>query len=196
VHRRGRLNLATLGFGLLISLTVVSAAQAQLCFRGHPRPRCSGFAVLEFSGMARLNRKEGPSDQTPGIFSWHAGYLQSVGARSALGAALKLTADGDGHRFGPVLRYRQWLGPTWSLDVAPGILLSGEDNFTLLRFPSATADVTINWGDRVGVTLGADLLRRKSGGESWESYLGLRFGTWLAPLAMVGLGIAAGAAAN
>jgi hypothetical protein len=193
---RGHGPLKVLVLGLLISLTAATAAQAQLCFRGHPRPRCSGFAVLEFSGTARLNQKAGPGDRTDGLFVWNAGYLRSVGPRSALGAAFKLTADGDGHRFGPVLRYRQWLGPTWSLDLAPGMLLGGKDNFAILRFPSATADVTINWGDRVGVTLGADRLRQRSRGAHWESYLGLRFGTWLAPVAMVGLGIVAGATTN
>jgi hypothetical protein len=87
-----------------------------------------------------------------------------------LGAAFKLTADGDGHPYGPVLRYRQWLGPTWSLDAAPGIFLGGKDNLNRLRFPSATADVTINWGDRVGVTIGVDALRREARTTSWESY--------------------------
>jgi hypothetical protein len=189
-------NLVALSFGLLLSMPPVSSAHAQFCSRGHPRPRCSGFTVLEFSGAARLNQKAEPSDQSSGLFSWSGGYLQSVGARSALGAAFKLTADGDGHRYGPVLRYRQWLGPTWSLDIAPGIYLGGQNNFVGLRFPSATADLTINWGDRVGLTLGTDVLRREGGTQSWETYLGLRFGTWLAPLAMVGLGVLAGASSN
>ncbi len=105
-------NLLTLGFGLLLSLTVAPVDQAQICFRGHPRPRCTGFAILEFSGAARLNQKAGPSDQSEGLLSWSGGYLHGVGARAALGAAFKLSADGDGHRCGPVLRYRHWLGPT------------------------------------------------------------------------------------
>jgi hypothetical protein len=190
---RGRFNVVALGLGFLLSMLVTPVAQAQLCARGHPRPRCSGFAVLEFSGAARLNEKAGPSDQTAGVFSWSAGYLRSVGSSSALGAAFKLTADGDGHRYGPVLRYRQWLGPTWSLDAAPGVLVGGKDNFSALRFPSATADLTINWGDRVGLTVGVDALRREGRATSWETYAGLRFGTWLAPVAMLGLGVLAGA---
>jgi hypothetical protein len=186
----------TLSFGLLLSMLLTPMAQAQFCSRGHPRPRCSGFAVLEFSGAARLNEKAAPSDQTAGLVSWSAGYLHSLGPRSALGAAFKLIADGDGHRYGPVLRYRQWLGPTWSLDAAPGILLGGKENLSVLRFPSATADVTINWGDRVGFTVGVDALRRQGRATSWETYAGLRFGTWLAPVAMLGLGVVVGASSN
>ena len=137
MFRGWRFNLVALSSSLLLSMSLTSTARAQVCFRGHPRPRCSGFGVLEFTGAARLNPKATPSDQTPAFFSWSAGYLHNVGRQSALGVAFKLAADGDGHRYGPVLRYRRWLGPTWSLDLAPGVFLGGQDNFTTLRFPSA-----------------------------------------------------------
>jgi hypothetical protein len=194
---RGReLHLAILTLSVLLSTFLPSRADGQVCFRGHPQARCSGFTVLEFSGAIRLNEKAGPSDRTPGLVYWSAGYLHNVGSRSALGMAFKLMADGDGHRYGPVLRYRRWLGSTWSMDIAPGLFFGGDDNFSILRFPSPTADVAINWGDRVAFAVGVDGLRQEGRGTSWESYAGLRFGTWLAPLAMLGLGIIAGASYN
>lgn len=189
-------NLVVLSSSLLLSMVVESRVHAQTCFRGHPRPRCGGFVVLESSGAVRLNEKSGPSDNAPAFFFWSAGYLQNVSARSALGLAFKLTADSDGHRYGPVFRYRKWLSPTWSLDLAPGVFVGGQDNFTNLRFPSAAADVAINWGDWVGVTVGLDALRHRGTTTSWEGYTGLRFGTWLAPLGTVGLGILIGATWN
>ena len=184
----------------LLSLALQSEASAQTCFRGHPTPRCSGFTVLEFTMGGRLNQvTTAVSAYDPGATfyaSWSAGYLQNVGPRWALGAAFKVVADDDGARYGPVLRYRRWLGPTWSLDLAPGLLIGGEKNYTTLRFPSATADIALNWGDRVAVLVGVDQLRDGSGTTGWEGHTGLRLGTWLAPLGMVALAIPAGATYN
>jgi opacity protein-like surface antigen len=196
VFREGRLTLMTLGMTSLLTVFLSSRVESQVCFRGHPRPRCSGFGVLEFSGAARLNRKVGPSDQAAAFMFWNAGYLHNVGPRSALGAVFKLTADSDGHRYGPAVRYRRWLSPTWGLDLTPGFYAGGQSNFTTLRFPSATADIAINWGDRIGVTVGVDAVRQAGLSTSWEGYAGLRFGTWLTPLATVGLGLLTAAAWN
>ena len=168
-------------------------AFAQSCFRGHPKPRCSGFTVLEFTGAMRLNDKSGPTDQNAGFFYWSGGYLQNVGPASAVGAAFKLTADSDGHRYGPTLRYRRWLGPGSSIDVAPGLYVGGKDNFVTLRFPSPTLDVAFNYGDRIGLAAGVDALATRGAGTSWQAHMGIRFGTWLAPLATLGLGVLIGA---
>jgi hypothetical protein len=172
---------------LLVSLAHASMSQAQVCFRGHPQDRCSGFMVLEFTAAAQLQQEPAPGGDPGRIYlSWEAGYLQNLGTRSALGGAFRVAVDDDGHRYGAVLRYRQWLGPSWSLDLSPGLLAGGSMNFTTLSFPSATAAVAVNWADRVAFTLGADQLRR-SDGTHWAPYAGLRFGTWWAPVVTMGL---------
>jgi hypothetical protein len=190
-------SLVVLGSTFLVLLLSPGTVDAQVCFRGHPRPRCGGFTVLEFTGGARLSQATvSASGQSDIYLAWSAGYLHNVGARSALGAAFKLSADDDGSRYGAALRYRRWLGPTWSLDLAPGVLLGGSENFRSLKFPSATADFAINWGDRVSVILGIDQLKYQVGTGRWEAHVGLRFGSWLAPLATLGLGVLAGATYN
>jgi len=161
-------------FTLLLILVLPVISHAQICFRGHPKPRCAGFTILEFSAATRLNKlnkKAGPSDWSGAYFYWSAGYLHNLGTRSALGGAFKITADSDGYRYGLVLRYRRWLGPKWCWDVAPGVFLGGKDNFT--------SDVAINYGDWVGLAIGLDALRSAGGETSWEGHAGLRFGTWL-----------------
>jgi hypothetical protein len=110
-----------------------------------------------------------------------------------LGAGFKLTVDSDGHRYGPVARYRRWLGSTSSIDFAPGLFVAGQDNFVALRFPSPTADVAVNYGDRLGFAVGVDALRQANGDTQWQWHAGMRFGTWLAPVATLGLGILAAA---
>ena len=185
----------------LLSLVLVTDARAQVCFRGQPRPRCAGFTVLEFGAGARLNQVSTPLDPyfsgNSSIYaSWSAGYLENLGPQSALGAAFMVAANDDGVRYGPVLRYRRWLGPTWSVDLSPGLLVGGHDNYKSLKFPSLTADVTLNWGDRLGILAGIDQLRTGNGNNGWEGHAGLRFGTWLAPLGVLALGILAGASYN
>jgi hypothetical protein len=192
--------LPMLGAFLLLSLTLPLPAQGQVCFRGHPRDRCDGFTVLEFTAGARLSSQTSAlglwyGNKSPVYVSWAVGYLHNLGPQSALGAALKVAADDDGHRYGAVLRYRQWLGPTWSLDLEPGVLLGGQTSFTTLRFPSATADIGINWGDRVSFIMGVDQLRRGTG-TGWDGHAGIRFGTWLAPIGLLGLIVLAGATYN
>jgi hypothetical protein len=197
--RHGITQLA-LGSSLLLSMALPPTAQAQLCFRGHPAPRCGGFAILEFTAGARRNSETmtpGFNDQNRAYVSWSAGYLHNLGDRSAIGAAFKLAADDDGNRYGPVLRYRRWLGPTWSIDFAPGMIVGGKDGIPGRRFPSATFDLAINWGDRIALDLGVEGVRRQGGGyRSWDGHVGLRFGTWLAPLATLGIGLLGAATYN
>lgn len=178
---------------VVLSLSAPPAAEGQDCLNGREQPECGSVAVLEFTGAARLNEKTGPTDRSAAFLYWTGGYLKTIGGRAAVGAALKLAVDGDGHRYGPVARYRRWLTPSWSLDVTPGFYLAGKDNFTALRFPSVTADIAFNYRDRLGIAIGGDALSHRDGGTQWQTYAGVRFGTWLAPLATLGLGLLIGA---
>jgi hypothetical protein len=199
---RHRITRLALGSSLLVTVGLPSSSQAQVCFRGHPTPRCRGFTVLEFTAGARLNPQAtgidpGFSDQNRFYISWSTGYLHNLGDWSAIGATFMLAADDDGNRYGPVLRYRSWLGPTWSIDFAPGLIVGGEDNVPGRRFPSPIFNLAINWGDRIGLDLGLERVRRESGsGTGWDSHIGLRFGTWPALLATLGLSVLGAATYN
>ena len=164
-------------------------AVGQTCFRGRPQPRCSGFTVLEVTGGIRLNDKSGSTDGGVAFIYWSGGYLRNISSKAALGAAFKLTADTDGHRYGPVVRYRRWLGSTSSIDFSPGVFVGGKDNRVTVSFPSPTADVAVNYGDLFGVAVGVDALRQADGGTQWQWHAGVRFGTWLAPRGTLGFGL-------
>lgn len=197
MFRRGAIHLLAVGTALVLTVGLPSQTSAQACFRGQPKPRCGGFWIVEFTGGARLNQQNSLSTGgSPVYAAWSLGYMQNLGPRSALGAALKVSADDDGSFYGPVLRYRRWLDSSWSLDLSPGLLLGGNRNLSQPRFPSVTADAVLNWGDRVGLLVGVDAIRDAGGATSWEGHAGLRFGTWLAPLATLGLAILAGATYN
>jgi hypothetical protein len=178
---------------VLFSLLCSHGAWAQVCFRSQPQPQCSGSIVLEFTGATRLNERSSPLNHNAAFIYWSGGYLHNLSARSSLGAAFKLTADSDGHRYGPTLLYRRWLSPRASLDFAPGVFLSGEDNVARLQFPSPTADVALNYAGWLGLAVGVDALREVGRSTEWQGHAGLRFGTWLAPIATLGLGLLIGA---
>jgi hypothetical protein len=50
-------------------------------------------------------------------------------------------------------------------------------------------DLALNYGDRVGVAAGMDAVRTREVGTDRQARVEVHFGTWLAPLAMVGLGV-------
>jgi hypothetical protein len=76
-------------------------------------------------------------------------------------------------------------------------MVGGKDNVLGRQFPSPVFDLAINWGDRIGLELGLERVRRESGGANvWDGHIGLRFGTWLAPLATLGVGLLGAATYN
>jgi hypothetical protein len=173
-----------------------TVAHSQYCFRGRPAPHCQSFMLLEFAPTVRLNAKAPPTDGAPLVTTWTIGTLWNVGARSAFGGVASLTADGDGHRVILGVRYRRWLAKLRSVDLSAGYVVAAKkDDFgrPKLRSPSMAAELALQSGDRIGLVLGLERLRRTDGALSWESHAGLRFGTWLAPLATVGLLLVAAA---
>ena len=168
-------------------------ASSQTCFGGRPLPRCSGFVVLESSSGVRLKEKSGPTDKADAFLWWGLGYLKNIDPKQALGGSVKLTADSDGHRYGPILRYRRWLESSWGVDLGTGSYIGGKDNFVMLVFPSPTFEVGLTYADWFAVQLGMDVLRRKGMDTSLEPYIGIRLGRWLAPLGTLGLGVLIGA---
>jgi hypothetical protein len=83
--------------------------------------------------------------------------------------------------------------PNASLDFAPGVFLGGQGNFAVLQFPSPTADIALNFSGWLGLAVGVDALREVGRSTEWQGHAGLRFGTWLAPIATLGLGLLIGA---
>ena len=183
---------ATLISTLAVVLTFGSSqvAVGQTCLRGQPEPGCAGFIVLEFTGAIRLNEKAGATDQNAAFVYWSGGYLQNLDREICPWGRLSrspptATAIGTGQCYGIVAGSTR---PSAS-SLAPGLFVGGKDNFMTLKFPSPTADLAFNYGDRIGLALGVDGLRQAEGGTQWQGQAGVRFGTWLAPVATLGLGV-------
>ena len=63
---------------------------------------------------------------------------------NALGAALKTQVDTDGHRIGPVVRWRHGLDDSFGVDVGAGVYLVGREHRTNYRHPMPMADVGVS----------------------------------------------------
>jgi hypothetical protein len=81
--------------------------------------------------------------------------MGNLGQRSAIGGSALGAISGGGGRLALKARYRYWLTPTWSLDVAPGVVVaagSGGQEADL-RAPGFSGHVGLMWKDYAGVSL-------------------------------------------
>lgn len=97
----------------------VSSLNAQLCFRGKPYPDCKWFTITEFGALAKISSGgAGPYHQ---LFTWELGALRNLNRCNALGATLYASFTKQSEVYGGFkLRYRRWLGSTWSLEGGAG----------------------------------------------------------------------------
>ena len=196
-------------FWCLGLLGTISAAGAQpparrsdtaaVCFNASPLPRCRSFAVVEVGLMSlRHSRPESFSD--PGQFSYFGslasfvsvelGWLRNRGDRSALGGTVAVgTMSGDGGRYAIQGRYRRWLSEQFAVDVDAGPLtVSGGSNsgpFGRNGAVGATAGAALAYRDLFAVSANLDAVR----GDRAQSaaFVGVRAGSWGAPLFAAGL---------
>lgn len=128
-------------------------AVAQFCLRGRPRPACSTFLISEFLVGSRFS--ESQYAETLVIAHWEYGLMGNVGDRTAVGGTALGAITGGGGRLALKARYRRWLGSSWSLDVAPGVVVAagsgGQD--ADLRGPGFSGHLGLMWRDFAGVSL-------------------------------------------
>ena len=123
-----------------------------LCWSGKPMPECRTFLITELGVYARLDDDPTQASDNPVYFTLDLGAMKNVSPVAAVG----LTAfggSGDGHaRVGARFRYRRWLSPHTSVDLAPGLLFYGsEDGGYTHQAPGLILGTTLNWRDWVAL---------------------------------------------
>ena len=120
------------------------------CFRGGPLPRCRSFWITEAGYTARVTRAEDPSttaNQRNVLASAELGGMRNLSPKFALGASASVGLLS--HLYLAVKpRARFWINQSTALDVAPGLTLAGGGG--PVRF---TADATVMFNDRIGITV-------------------------------------------
>ena len=115
--------LTLLFIALLLAWSEPAPAQgAPLCYRARPRPACSAFVFTNFGAYLVLSQ-DGTND-TPfrEVADW--GFMANVTPRDAVGASVFASLDPLGFGLGPAVRYRRWLPPSGSFEVAVGTPLT------------------------------------------------------------------------
>src|SRR5712691_2116678 len=123
MHRQRLLLSMTLGGALmLIGGRLAGQAPTGLCFTSRPLPACGAYLITEFGVGVPLSRT---GVHSAPLFTWELGGMKNLGERSALGATVFVNTSDFGSGPGVRLRLRRWLNHGISLDVAPGLMLSG-----------------------------------------------------------------------
>jgi len=151
-----------------------TVARKKFSFKPEPFPKCSSFLITEFGLFYGLDKSSDQSNLR--LVTWELGYMVNRNEHSALGGTFVLAIDPDGgsSRLGLKARYRYWLSNKKSVDIAPGILISGSKNG--FEFPSFTCNVGLNLNTWFAITGQVDIIHWKTVTKP-EGYLGLKFGT-------------------
>jgi len=141
-----------------------------------PLSRCNSFLVTEFSFSWVLGR---PAASTGfQLFTWELGCMVNLDKHSAMGGIFFVGTDlfPGSSRLGSRARYRFWFGENISLDIAPGIIITGKNLGRWngrYEFPSFTCQVGLNLSEWFGLTGQVDVMRWRKSSYQYNSYTGL-----------------------
>lgn len=126
-----------------------------LSFRGGDRSACGSFLLTETGVLFPLD-DAGPARERKTLVFFDGGWMKNVAARSALGASVFWEGGDDYSRGGLRLRYRRWLGSRTSLELSPGIVLGGNDEYDP---PGFIGQAAFNAADVVSVVVEGEAAR-------------------------------------
>jgi len=115
-----------LSIPLLLAWSNTAPAQQSFCYRARPKPACSAFAFTNFGGYLVLGSDLTGDTPLREVADW--GVMANLDARNAVGGSVFASLDRLGFGLGPSVRYRRWLSPTASVDVALGAPLLATTN--------------------------------------------------------------------
>lgn len=178
--------------------------QSGLCWRARPAPHCRWIIVTDF-GMSRSSRDE----YEPRV-DLDLGFLAVVSRRSAVGGTLLFSADESHHRSGLLARYRRWVTPQVAVDLGAGPV-----SYCELAGPEGCGDRGQSGVQVQGSAYLSGLLAvsatfehlgaagaEPSEGMSWSLaevnrwYVGVTFGSYAGPIALLGLAVLTAATWN
>lgn len=124
------------------------------CYRAGQLPRCRVFLLTNAGGFVTSNPRQ---NETPfrALVDW--GFMVNTGQRNAFGASWFVTYDQDEFTSGPALRYRRWLAPERSLDIAVGTPLTNDHT----GLGSVLGMVKYNPVHWAGIAVRPELVRRE-----------------------------------
>ena len=161
--------------------------------QGKPLPEQNSFWLLETSWSTRLTG----SNITPGklgyLFTVESGYMKNKSPKKSIGGTLFLSGNDNGFTFGTKFRYRYWISKTITLDLSPGLILGGSDNFQTINFPGFIMSASYGVKDLIALDLQFQAIKFsgntyfnietfepfQSSGTQTSWHIGARFGSYM-----------------
>ena len=149
----------------LVVLTPVAGAQdstlatpAPICLRARPKPACSGFVLTNAGAYVVFGSGSGGAAPRAVL---DYGLMVNRSPRTAIGGSVFASVDRDGFAIGPAVRYRRWLTPRTSIEVALGKPVAGD-----YRFRSGAVFGLVKWSPSHWFAIAArpELVRRPTCG--------------------------------
>jgi len=167
---------------LALVLAVDSMADGD-CFRGKPLPECQSFWIIETGAQYRFGLPETHQRWYETLmYSYELGLMFNRSTPHAIGGALFFDYDDYENNLqrhniqvGIRPRYRRWLVRKLSLDIAPGLILTGSK----IENPVFSGEVMVNISDLGALTFRLDMRNRRAivySGIKFCSYPGLVVG--------------------
>ena len=109
-------------------------------------------------GVAGKGHCRSPDREGNWYLTGDIGLMANMNKRYSIGVTGFLGGVENGSRFGIKPRFRVWLQNKISVELSPGILLSGGDNSYDPQFPGFTGHLAFNFADFGALTLQLDLI--------------------------------------
>jgi len=155
---------------LVFSLSMLSGlSNEQICFRGKPTKECKFFTIIE-AGYLLDSKKT----RTLQHIMCEAGLMFNLNKHHAIGATAYIYPKEESSR-GFKLRYRKWLGSSFSLDIAPGLMLADGRSHT--KKPQFTGHIGLNYKDIVSLISQVDIKRYTREKTEFDLSFGVKFGS-------------------
>ena len=132
-----------------------------LTWRGRPLAETRSFMITEFGVLARIDDYPFRGSDSRIQFSFDLGWMKNISENGAAGFSGYALVSDPTSRLGIRGRYRRWLSRKTSIDVSPGVLLSGEDSGIEYDPPGFVLGATLNAGDLVALTIDTEVARNR-----------------------------------
>jgi len=130
-----------------------------LTWRGRPLAETRSFMITEFGVLERIDDYPYLGGDSRIAISFDLGWMKNISERGAVGFSGYALVSDPTTRMGIRGRYRRWLSRKTSIDISPGVLLSGEDSGIEYDPPGFVLGATLNAGDLVALTVDAEYAR-------------------------------------
>lgn len=121
--------------------------------RGLPLPEKRAFPITHLGVGVRLDAGS-PLYEKKSVYAFtDLGFMRNVSPHVALGGTLYAGGDDYRLRIGPKARFRYWMSREVSIDIAPGILVWGNDDWNgEARFPGLVGEASLSLEDNILIT--------------------------------------------